>query len=903
MTAHLCPSRVRPFRRRALLAAMLAGLGNAAASADDAPPAAAPEGDGKEVQQLNRVVVTGSNIRRTDTETPSPVQVLTSEDIAKSGYSSVADVLHNVTANNMGSLGQATPGAFGAGGSGISLRGLTVGATLVLIDGHRMASYPLPDDGERDFVDISSIPIDAVERIEVLKDGASAVYGSDAIAGVVNVILKKSHEGGTLHAELGSSYQHDGTVAHLSGIAGTGKLDSDGYNAYMSVDYRHQNPVLLSDRPYLEPAALTAFGAQNLTPNPFNPYLQVSPRTENLSVLGKLSKSMADDWTLGLSGSILQSDATQVGLFNKVSPANGITNFIFGPNHPVPTPAAMTQVQVPGTTAAVSQTFPDLGPQTTKTHSTSYRLVSELNGSWGAWDVQAAAGLTRVETQLTLSNFISLPALQNALNNGSYAVGVNADGSTSTLGAAAGINGVIAPQAASTSHNDLHFISLRASRDVAKLDGGNLSVGGGVEYDHRSLYEAFPDSFSNGYQSSNIYAFGVGKQNVTAAYVELVAPVLRQLEIDAAARIDHYDTYGSSATPKLGIKYTPLRELTLRGTYAEGFRAPNPVEIGVSGSSAGFLPALADTQLCATQGVCQNIGGTELQLAGHQLQPEKSKSGTLGFILEPDRHVNVSVDYYDIRLSNQIVSVGLFGQDQIDNPAKYGTQLYRASGNGVANTAPTSPGDIILYGTYPFINVGETRTNGLDIDLRLRFQDQDYGRFTPSLQWSHMLHYTITRNGVSYELAGTHGPSFVSTNTGTPRDRAALGLTWEKGPFEITGTVNYTSSFTVIDPSYAVNSCDNAIGYLFTGGSAGNSSLCTVGSFTEFNLSGRYTLDRHWTFRGSVTNLFNRQAPVDAFASGSAGGGTGLGGAHYDPSLHQDGAVGRFLNVGMTYAF
>src|ERR1700757_1697821 len=147
--------------------------------------------DGPAVQ-TQTVTVTGSNVRRTDSETPSPVQVVTAQDIKNSGYTSVGDVLHNITANNMGSLSQSTPSAFAAGGSGVALRGLTVGATLVLIDGHRMASYPMPDDGERDFVDISSIPVDAIERIEVLKDGASAVYGSAADPRVVNANLKKS---------------------------------------------------------------------------------------------------------------------------------------------------------------------------------------------------------------------------------------------------------------------------------------------------------------------------------------------------------------------------------------------------------------------------------------------------------------------------------------------------------------------------------------------------------------------------------------------------------------------------------------------------------------------------------------------------------------------------------------
>jgi iron complex outermembrane receptor protein len=147
------------------------------------------------------VVITGSLISRADKETASPVQVLTAEDIAKSGYTSVAEVLSNLSANGQGALGSGFSGAFANGGAGVSLRGLTVGLTLVLIDGHRMAPYPLSDDAQRQFVDVSAIPFDAIDHIEVLKDGASSVYGSDAIAGVINIILKKSFNGTSIKTD------------------------------------------------------------------------------------------------------------------------------------------------------------------------------------------------------------------------------------------------------------------------------------------------------------------------------------------------------------------------------------------------------------------------------------------------------------------------------------------------------------------------------------------------------------------------------------------------------------------------------------------------------------------------------------------------------------------------------
>ena len=873
----------------ALAAALLAGGWAGALQAQAA---------GSNASDANRVVITGSHIRRTDTETPSPVLTLTARDISRSGYSSVADVLASISANNMGSLGQATPAAFGAGGSGISLRGLTVGATLVLIDGQRMAAYPLPDDGQRDFVDINSIPIDAVERIEVLKDGASAIYGSDAMAGVVNVILKKSHTGTTLHAEVGAAQRGGGSSLHLSGIRGFGDFAKDGIGGYLSADIRERRPILLSDRRFLTTENWSAFGGGTTFP-PDNGELQVAPRARTYSLLGRLSARVAADWTLDLAASVLGSEAEQVGLLNWVSPEAGITSFRFGARHPSPLPTVLngTNVIDPATRQPVDATLADLGAQRSRTASRSYRLVASLGGTWGAWDLQGTLGLTRVTTRLDLRNYVSLPALQAALNDGSYSIGGN--------NTAAVIAGLV-PRASSNSSNDLQFVNLRGSRDIGELPGGALALGAGVELLHRKLNEQFPAAFAEGTQSSNIYAFGTGTQNIQAAYVELHAPLTKTLQVDAAARIDRYVGNSSSVTPKIGAKYTPVKTVTLRGTYAGGFRAPNPVEIGTSGSSAGFLPALYDTALCQAIGrnPCDiGVGGTQLQLPGKDLKPEKSRSFTLGVILEPTPNINLSVDYYDVRISDQIVSVGLFGQAQIDNPTAYGTKLYRVNSPTTANAAPTGADDTILYGTYPFLNVGQTRTNGVDLDLRGRFDAGSAGQFTAQLQWTHLLNYTIDRDGKRYELAGTHGPSFVSTNTGTPRDRAAVSLTWARGPVELTGTTQYTSSFSVIDPSYDINDCSAALGHIYPNGAPAGSVLCRVGSFTTSNLSLRYTQSKALQWRASVINLFNRKPPIDAFASSSTGGGVAAGGAHYNPSLHQDGAVGRYVTLGMSYSF
>ena len=304
------------------------------------------------------VSVTGTNIKRTDIETASQVQVLTYEDLVKSGYTTVSEVLRDVTANGQGLLSQGFNGAFAGGASGVALRGLSVGATLVLVDGRRMVGYPLADDAQRNFVDVSSIPFSAVERIEVLLDGASAIYGSDAIGGVVNFIMKKGHTGTQLMAEGGSTFQGDGGNVHASLLQGFGS--GGDVNGFVSAEFRKQNDIKFKDRDGKKWANLnwTSTGGNDLRPgaynDPFNrnpilltPYLQnpanpnaaagnifldsgcdfakrnanqciyentwntIQPETQNISLLGTVNARLGGGWEGSLTGSWFNSQSEQ----------------------------------------------------------------------------------------------------------------------------------------------------------------------------------------------------------------------------------------------------------------------------------------------------------------------------------------------------------------------------------------------------------------------------------------------------------------------------------------------------------------------------------------------------------------------------------------------------------------
>ena len=199
-------------------------------------------------QTLQRVEITGSNIRRTDTETASPVQTVTREDLEKSGKATVAEYLQMLAVDNQGSVPTTFGSGFASGASGISLRGLGAASTLVLINGRRIAPYGLADDGQKVFADLNIIPLEAVERVEILKDGGSSIYGSDAMAGVVNVILRRNYQGTVAKASYGMSRYSDGRDRRVALTHGFGNSDTQGFNVILNLELGDREAIYNRDR-------------------------------------------------------------------------------------------------------------------------------------------------------------------------------------------------------------------------------------------------------------------------------------------------------------------------------------------------------------------------------------------------------------------------------------------------------------------------------------------------------------------------------------------------------------------------------------------------------------------------------------------------------------------------------
>jgi iron complex outermembrane receptor protein len=921
-----------------------------------------------EAQTLQEVIVTGSYIKRTDSETPSAVQVLSSDQIQQSGYTSISEVLRNVSANGANTLSQSFGQAFAAGASGVSLRGLTVGDTLVLIDGHRTVDYPLADDNQRSFVDISAIPFNAIDRVEVLKDGASAVYGADAIGGVVNVILKKSYVGTEVTAEAGTSEKNDGTLEHLAVISGFGDLSSEGYNGYVAVDFHHEDEILASNRHGLfANLDWSGYGGINTTPGAANnpniaypgsitgylvnqttgnisdylpgcnatlaanngctytlPHMQIQPPTEQLNVLGKFTVRLSDTWQGNVQASFFRSEAQQEagsivapGGYPTTNYPVGLNNVVFSPSQPVasvvPFPPAVITVPAnyPGNTTGTAQAlvynFHELGLNVVDTTTQTYRLLADVGGTAAGWDLDASAGLMYSRMIYDLSGNLEWAQLQNALNNG-YVVGADPSPNGASL---------FAPPQQSTPTSSLSYLEAHASRPLFQLPGGPLSLALGAQYFHKVQNETAPPSAVSGAQAEQggpIYV--VGSQEDSAAFAELDGNVIKQLELNAAVRYDHYDTYGSSTTPKFGFKFQPIEELAIRGTWGKGFRAPSPAEGGSSGELFG-AGSYTDPVLCpnpATPTAPGNypsqcsFGLVGYQVANPALKAVQSTEYTGGIILEPIKQFNVSVDYYNIKLTNDIISAFEAGGLTNFTSSVRGPPLVLPYVNGAGTTVnQLTPVGAIIFATYPYVNAGETQVSGFDIDVRSFVDLTPVDRLSARISYTHEISYLETFDGATYQLAGTHGPSGISGDTGNPKDRAVLTLAWDRGPVDVSATVNYTGAFAITDPSSGVLDCIDGLQYgypssygaRFTGlTSVPDASFCSVHSFTDVDLYGRYALSKQFSVHGSIVNLFNRQPPLDLQTYG--GGGE----LAYDTAFGgQTGAVGRFFTIGATYKF
>jgi iron complex outermembrane receptor protein len=563
-----------------------------------------------------------------------------------------------------------------------------------------------------------------------------------------------------------------------------------------------------------------------------------------------------------------------------------------------------------GLTSAILQyTLLNLGSNITETDAKSYRAVVDLDGKLGGWDTDLSAGYTEVALDITGLNYVNPGNLQIALDSTTAPFLVGQPNS-------AAVNSFVAPRLFSADTSKLTFGHVGVTRSLADLNGGPLGVALGADYFVRDQYAVAPADVANGVTPNFSNNFTLGTQRVASASAELAMPFTRQLEVDVAARYDHYNLSGGKTSPKIGFKYAPIRAFAIRGTASRGFRAPSPAENGHAGQTF-FAATIVDPVLCPNSanpsapgnfvGQC-NVGVATIQGTNPNLRPETSKAFTLGFVIEPFRDISATLDLYSIEIDDQIVSGGAVQTVRGTNLAPI--QEYQPGGGTALVTPPVAP---IAYQTTSYINANKTKTSGFELGVSYHHRFDGF-EYQSEAGWSYTNKYDETIGGTTYHLAGTHGPFIVSGDTGNPKSRVQWSNTFKRDPWEVTGTVNYISAFSVTDPSAVASigvPMDTCIEALQISGAASvdyanqinagtvpSAVSCSVASYVTFDLHGEFAVSKKLSVHGSVLNLFNEKFPLDWATYGGA-----LGGVPWNPSLHLQGVVGPFYSLGATYNF
>jgi len=890
---------------------------------------------------IQRVEVTGSSIKRATAETASPIQVISREDIAKSGKTTVAEYLQTLTADGAGSLPTGFGNGFAAGSTAISLRGLGATSTLVLLNGRRMAPFARADDGQKSFTDLSTVPMEAVERIEVLKDGASATYGADAIAGVVNIILRKDFTGLAFKAEAGESKYRDAEQGKVTLTWGKGRLDEDGYNWMVNAEVYGNHELMNKDRAKrdwighgdIRPwgyAANTQFAAGYITPgassatptgalrNPVtgnytslpgcsqfstttaqdpaggclwyaDQFRSMQPQIGGLNLYTRFTKNLDGDLQLYAEAGYSKRDTE----FTLVPPSTSAT-VAFPPNAANPTGVinygntilmAATHPQNPyGAAVRLRYSMFDVGPSTRSADNEFSRFVVGLKGQRFGWDFDTGYTHSQSALDLNYSNMINMRVLQAALGTPSsqyypYYIGTQASKNPASLYAALRVN------AKSHSTTELDVVDFKASRELMQLPGGALGIAVGTEYRRLKLDNPSLSGTEDGTINAS-YVAAKGTDDVKAVFVEIAAPVLPTVELTGALRYDRYKNF-SSTTPKVGAKWTPLKTFALRGTYSEGFRAPGPAESGTQSQSTGNS-SVRDPVRCpggvpaaggATAADCSITIGA-VKVGNPNLQPETSKGATLGLVWDPLANTSLSLDGWKIKRSNEI------------NPLSYVEAAalptaIRNDNNLVVNGVVRPNTGTLLLSNAPYQNSSFTEVKGIDLDVKQRVNLGSYGRSVLGLTWTHVASWKrVEKNGTVFQYAGTHGNCDTSNCAGTPKDKISVNATWERDALSVSAIANYRADMA--NTYFAGDKCASQ----FANG-ADAPTGCHLASFTSVDLSARYKLNANWQIYGSIQNLFDKVAPLDPLT---------YGGLSYNP-MDATGAIGRFFKIGARAQF
>ena len=848
-----------------------------------------------------RIEVTGSNIRRADVETASPVQVITREDIERGGSATVAELMSKLSANLLPFNDQLSIGSQivlpfqplpRPGQSTVNLRGIGDGSTLVLINGRRVANYAF-DGGA---VDVNSIPIAAVDRVEVLKDGASAIYGTDAIAGVVNFILRKDYSGVDVSGYGAVTGQGGGNQYQATVNAGFGNLATDRFNVFGTLNYQKDEALSAASRDftrtgYRPDVGLFGGNGQSFPANIVGPIGLVNPAAASGCAPPRSLPIITDSNTLACLYDVqtLADIIPPVERFNALGRAtfqlnpdlSVYTDFAYSRNRlaltlpPTPISSQFTTggAQVlypasgpyyPGAFAAANGIDGDLqlrfrtdslGNRVDDIDSQAIRAVVGADGASAGWDYSTALVYSRNTQSDDLAHgYVSQQRLLQGLATGL----INPFGPSGPEGDALLQASLLDGGNYHTATGTTWLVDGHASRDIARLPSGPLAIAVGAE----ARKEELTNDFSPLAQSGDIVTIGdvasvAGDRKAQALYAEASAPFAKGWESQIAVRYDHYSDFGGTINPKLAIRWQPVSQLVLRSSWGTGFRAPTLYDLHVPVQQMGTTdPIHPDPVRCPVTHESRDCeeGFTTFGGGNVNLAPETSEQFNAGAVWEPFAGTSISIDYWKINKSNVIQT--LSEQQFFSEFAHWApTNVVRGP---VDPAYPGLPGPIVsvFLGNE---NLGDLRTSGYDVDLQWRGHATSLGRLSFAFNGTYVTTYKLDFGTGQF----SSGLGNNEVNGPVPRWRHYASVTWSNGPWSATLAQNFQSGYS---------ECDQLTVDPDTGVCNGNRY---VGTYNVWDIQGQYTGFKNTKLVLGIKNLFDRPPPFTQSGGGFSGG--------YDP--------------------
>lgn len=669
----------------------------------------AAEGGAEQQQTENKVTITGTQIKGVDLVNAQPLKVISSDDIKNSNATSISELLQDlgVFRGGEGSFNTSTSGALStstpAGMAAATLRGLGASSTLTLVNGRRIAASSFAA-GNVNFVDVNAIPLAAIERIEVLATGASAIYGADAVAGVVNYILKSDFDGVEVSASYGNSAQSSNESK--KSLSFTFGHNTDSSNLLVTLDYYDRDDFTFGDReqtattfypifsggiyPHINYRDSTSgfaevdpacpvdqvyydprYGDASCAFDP-NPYFEVFAPLEIFSGSMSFNLDLTDRTTMFANLLFSTKDSTASSSPNQFRGLNDSANSTYvSVDNPgfLATPQSFQDfVDSNAEVFRIRGRFP--APRKIGIETDTLHLTTGLQGFIGAWDWESALTYSKNES--------TQKAIEGIYNRFTFNAGLLgelcADGSTTC---SPGVDGIwynpfggqtgneqalslMEEEVTRTGVSEVLGLDLKISGEVGDINGNPVSTAAGIEFRNETTTDDPSDlavATASNYYIPTVLGFGSSRVSAErdqyALFSEFFVPLSDSFSLQLAGRYDHYDNFGGDFNPKVGFKWDVSDSFVIRGSWATSFRAPSLSQAGVELRTTSFsADCIADiVEFCAGSGT---VGDFSLEVGNESLKPETSESISYGFVWSLTDDITVTADAWMFEHENII---------------------------------------------------------------------------------------------------------------------------------------------------------------------------------------------------------------------------------------------------------